>query len=259
MFRPLTASLLVHLGVAGGLWWALSADVSDFDPSGALLGDTTAVDLIGEELAFAGAEGQPSEADEAAGAEPAAPTNAAPNDRAGESPAPTPTPAPASKPARAASTKGDLGGGASDNGGMFGAVGERNAADLATAFVRGFPQVASVDPAWSKVPFGPMSNAVVEIELAEDGRIVGHQVHSAPTPLDRAIERTLGLIRGRRFTARGAKTKLVMRCRVTADTVHDGLHGDVFAVGASFTGKTGNAFFALASGRRIDVDVALGR
>jgi hypothetical protein len=104
-----------------------------------------------------------------------------------------------------------------------------------------------------------MANAVIELELSEEGRIVGHRVLSAPPPLDQAVERTVGLIKGRKFTARSAKTKLVLKCVVSADIVHDGLHGEVFAVGASFVGKSGNAFFALASGRRVDVDVSLGR
>lgn len=258
MFRFAVASLSLHLAIAFGVWWFKSADTSDFDPSGALLGDTTAVDLVGEELANQGAEGNLGEGTASA-------TDTAP------APAPQREPESGDKPnkasgetraAKAASDpgeQGELGGGAAHNGGLFGAVGERNAADLATAFVRGFPQVASVDPAWAHIALGPMGKAVVELELAEDGRIVGHRVLSAPTPLDRAIDRTVGLIRGRKFTSRGAKTKLVMSCTVSPDTVHDGLHGDVFAVGASFTGKSGNAFFALASGRRIDIDVALGR
>src|SRR4029079_13852649 len=37
----------------------------------------------------------------------------------------------------------------------FGAVGERGAVDLATAFTRGFPQAASADPIWARAPFGP--------------------------------------------------------------------------------------------------------
>jgi hypothetical protein len=44
---------------------------------------------------------------------------------------------------------------------------------------------------------------------------------------------------------------------VTPDSVHDGLHGDVFAIGGSFAGGEGSAFFALAIGRRIDVRVHL--
>jgi hypothetical protein len=45
------------------------------------------------------------------------------------------------------------------------------------------------------------------------------------------------------------------------DDVHDGLHGDVFALsGGSFSGEVGTAFFALPAaggGRRIDVELRL--
>jgi hypothetical protein len=42
---------------------------------------------------------------------------------------------------------------------------------------------------------------------------------------------------------------------VSNDSVHDGLHGDVFALGGSFSETEGDAFFALAVGRRIDVRI----
>jgi hypothetical protein len=50
--------------------------------------------------------------------------------------------------------------------------------------------------------------------------------------------------------------------RLSRDDVHDGLHGDVFALsGGSFAGDVGNAFFALppkdGPGRRLDLEVRL--
>ncbi|MEO6419365.1 MAG: hypothetical protein ABIP39_08175, partial [Polyangiaceae bacterium] len=57
------------------------------------------------------------------------------------------------------------------------------------------------------------------------------------------------------FTARAAVTVLHVGATVSPDVVHDGLHGDVFAIGGSFEGRQGNAFFALAAGRRIDLVV----
>jgi hypothetical protein len=65
----------------------------------------------------------------------------------------------------------------------------------------------------------------------------------------------LALIKGRPFVAKGKVTKLHLVAVVSADSVHDGLHGDVFAIGGSFAGAEGSAFFALAIGRRIDVRV----
>ena len=70
------------------------------------------------------------------------------------------------------------------------------------------------------------------------------------------IQRTLALIRGRAFTARGATTRLRVTGRVSPDEVHDGFHGDVFAIGRSFTAREGSAFFALAIGRRVDIRIS---
>ncbi len=262
MLRFVIVSLGTHVLLAGAvvlvaLHGGPEDDVPDFDPSGALLGETMTLDLEHGEVAQAGAEAAPGDEAAAPGAAEAAPEPTPVVKAAGEG-------AEASKPApratRATSAGGgEAGGGADKDVGLFGAVGERSAADLATAFVRGFPQVASVDPAWAKVKLGPLASATIELTLSEEGRIVAHDVISAPEPLAQALDRTVGLLRGRKFTARGAKTKLTLKCVVSADSVYDGLHGEVFAVGASFAGKTGNAFFALASGRRIDVDVSLGR
>ena len=59
----------------------------------------------------------------------------------------------------------------------------------------------------------------------------------------------------RSFTATRATTRLHVVATVSQDQVHDGLHGDVFAIGGSFAGTEGSGFFALAIGRRIDVRV----
>jgi hypothetical protein len=50
-------------------------------------------------------------------------------------------------------------------------------------------------------------------------------------------------------------TRLRIIAKVAPDEVHDGLHGEVFAIGGSFGTAQGSAFFALAIGRRIDVQV----
>jgi hypothetical protein len=59
-------------------------------------------------------------------------------------------------------------------------------------------------------------------------------------------------------------TRIRVSARVTRDDVHDGLHGDVFALsGGSFVGDLGSAFFALppsaGPGRRVDVELRLLR
>ena len=139
---------------------------------------------------------------------------------------------------------------------LYGAVGERSAADLATAFTRGFPQAASADPVWRSAPLGSAGEANVVLTLDESGHIESTQILGSPSPaLASAIRRTLALIKGRPFVAKGKVTKLHLVAAVSADSVHDGLHGDVFAIGGSFSGVEGSAFFALAIGRRIDVRV----
>ncbi|HTB76853.1 MAG TPA: hypothetical protein VK762_26590 [Polyangiaceae bacterium] len=147
---------------------------------------------------------------------------------------------------------------------LFGAVGVRFASDLATTFTRAFPQAASADPLWSAAPFGAASSAELTLVLDDEGHLARTTVSGSPSPaLRRGIDRTLALLgTGRAFTAHGAVTRIRLSSRVSRDDVHDGLHGDVFALsGGSFSGDVGNAFFALppaaGPGRRIDVELRL--
>ncbi|MGA7122900.1 MAG: hypothetical protein WBY94_22555 [Polyangiaceae bacterium] len=146
---------------------------------------------------------------------------------------------------------------------LFGAVGVRFATDLATTFTRAFPQAASADRIWSSVPFGSAGRADVTLVLDKDGRLARSGIDGSPSSALRgSIERTLVLLGTRDFTARGAVTRLRMTARVSRDDVHDGLHGDVFALSAgSFSGDVGSAFFALppagGPGRRVDVEIRL--
>jgi hypothetical protein len=147
---------------------------------------------------------------------------------------------------------------------IFGAVGVRYAADLATTFTRAFPQAASADPLWMAADFGSAGTADVTLSLDDDGHLASTAIGGTPSiALRHGIERTLVLLGSRPFTARGAVSRLHLRARVGRDDVHDGLHGDVFALsGGSFSGDTGAAFFALppaggSPGRRIDIELRL--
>jgi hypothetical protein len=147
---------------------------------------------------------------------------------------------------------------------LFGAVGVRFATDLPTTFTRLFPQAASADPAWLQSAFGSAGVAEVTLVIDDAGHIVSETVGGSPSPaLRQGIERTLAAVRARTFTARAALTKLRVTARVQRDEVHDGLHGDVFALsGGSFAGDVGTAFFALpaaGAGRRVDVELRLVR
>jgi hypothetical protein len=145
----------------------------------------------------------------------------------------------------------------------FGAVGVRYATDLAATFTRAFPQAASADAIWSTAPFGSAGLAEVTLVLDEEGRLSGSAIAGTPSPaLRRGIERTLAILGSRAFTSSAPSTRLRVTARVARDDVHDGLHGDVFALsGGSFAGDVGTAFFALppgaGPGRRVDVELRL--
>jgi hypothetical protein len=139
---------------------------------------------------------------------------------------------------------------------VFGAVGDRAAIDLVTAFTRGFPQAASADPVWATAPFGAAGEAIVTLRIDGEGTWVGGEVGGSPSAALRAgVARTLAFLRTRTFTATGPVTRLRVTAKVAPDQVHDGLHGEVFAIGGSFDAAQGSAFFALAIGRRIDLQV----
>jgi len=146
--------------------------------------------------------------------------------------------------------------GSSGSQALFGAVGDRSAADLAKAFTRDFPQAASGDPIWRSAPLGAAGEATILMTLDDSGHIADVQIiGNASGPLAQGLRRTMTLIKGRPFVARSKVTKLRVSASVSSDTVHDGLHGDVFAIGGSFAEGEGSAFFALNIGRRVDLRV----
>ena len=138
---------------------------------------------------------------------------------------------------------------------LYGAVGERSAVDLVPAFQRAFAQTASADPSWQAAPLGSVSKASLLVLLDETGHISGSSLGGGASPaLASSVQRTLALLSHRPFVAHGARTTLKLAAQVTADTTHDGLHGDRFALGVGET-----AWFALPSGRRIDLHIVAAR
>lgn len=178
-------------------------------------------------------------------------------------PAPTAAPASTSSPAAARAPAATAAMRPAAVPALFGAIGVRFATDLATTFTRAFPQAGSADPVWTSVPFGSAGRAEVTLALDTEGHLAASEVTGTPSPaLRRSIERTLALLAPRAFTSRAAITVLRVSAHVSHDDVHDGLHGDVFALSAgSFSGDVGAAFFALppssGPGRRVDVEVRL--
>ncbi len=134
----------------------------------------------------------------------------------------------------------------------YGAVGERGAFDLVPTFARAFVQAASADPIWATAPLGDAGSLDLAFYIDEHGALLGTGTTGAGSEaLERGVKRTIALIGGRTFYANGAETRIRVRAKIVSDEVHDGLHGEVFAIGASGS----SAFFALAIGRRIDVEI----
>jgi hypothetical protein len=242
LFAALSASL--HLAGVGGLWRVSRDRGLAFDPdSRTLAGDTIDV-------------------------EPAPPTAPDPEQGAGDigSAGPSADRSQIDRSVRSARphATGVASGTATSSAVLFGAVGARFAMDLATGLTRAFPQAASADPIWQRAPIGSAGSAEVVLVLDEDGRLSTMSVLGAPSPaLRRGLERALALLQPRPFTAHTPVTRLRVTARVSRDELHDGLHGDVFALsGGSFAGEVGTAFFALppqdgASGRRVDIELRL--
>ena len=169
----------------------------------------------------------------------------------------TARPSHAGRPSAGRETAGDgETGGATTSGLTFGATGDRSATDLLTAITHGFAQGASGDASWRTAPLGSAGDATLTITLAEDGHIESESVSGNPSPaLASGIRRTMALIRGRPFVAKGKVTRLHLTATISNDAVHDNSGSDVFAIGRSVAGGEGHGWFALSVGRRIDLRV----
>lgn len=254
---PLTLilSLSAHAGVAATFFLASRVSEPE-EPALSTSGETFELPAPEtEDVPLANASPSPESASPPAEAEGEAPAHLTP--RAHRAPKAERT-SRIGRPSGGRSDPGEEDGVGSGPAKLYGAVGERSATDLATAFTRGFPQAASADPMWRSASMGSAGDAVVILTLDESGHLEATQTTGNPSPaLTSAIRRTLSLIKSRPFVAKGRVTKLHLSATVSKDTVHDGLHGDVFAIGGSFAAGEGSAFFALAIGRRIDVRVRL--
>jgi hypothetical protein len=141
----------------------------------------------------------------------------------------------------------------------FGAVGERGAVEIVPFFQRAFVQMASADPVWTKASFGTAGSTTLTLTIDGSGHLTGSNLGAgAGAALASSIARTLPLLAHRSFTAKGARSVLNLTAHVSPDAVHDGLHGNVFAIGvtsADGSGASGTAWFSLTSGRRINLTI----
>jgi hypothetical protein len=137
-----------------------------------------------------------------------------------------------------------------------GAVDNPSAVDVAVMFTRTFPVIASADAAWGDAAFGDHGKAIVTIHIDGEGHVQATNIEGNPTPVFRqAIDKALLGMKGRPLTAKKTTTRLLLQGTLEGDAVHDDWHGRVFALGKTFSGESGSAFFSLAIGRRFDLVV----
>jgi hypothetical protein len=224
-------SLLLHVGMGGMATWASRRSHDDHaKPKPAFAGETFDVAGVVEERVAAPITGT------------AAPEIAAPGEtaRAIANPA---------APHAASTTNAP----AVDVPLTYGAVGDRSASSVLVTLARGFPQAASTDDIWKTVALGDAGTATMEVELAEDGTVARWSLgQGASLALRQGIVRTMQLVGGRAFIARGAITRLKVEGRVTTDAVRDGPEA-VYAIHSEHDGDKASAYFSLSTGRRIDL------
>jgi hypothetical protein len=135
-------------------------------------------------------------------------------------------------------TKDGMTGGSGSQPGTYGAVGDRSAQDLRSAFLRAFALTASANPAWAKAPIGSLGEVTINITLDESGHITDYKIGGSPSALLRSgLESTMQLVKNRPFTSQGKTTKLHFAASITEGG------GGVFGVDASgsFTLPVGHA------------------
>ena len=130
---------------------------------------------------------------------------------------------------------------------------------LPKAFTRAIPAASSGDAAWQRLPLGRAGKAKVALTIDADGVITRTDVHRpVPQHLERLIDRTVLALRGGHFVlvgaSEGAQTLLleasISRRRVTAAPLQLGYD-------APRPEHAGRAYFQLASGRFVEVEVSI--
>lgn len=142
----------------------------------------------------------------------------------------------------------------------FGAEGPPGARSLARSFTRAIAPANQADAFWSSAPPGDAGAVEVALSLDDDGHLeVTRTAESAPPALAALVKRTVALLRGGTYAARGGASgplvlRLVVRVRdVSAANVQG---GDV-ELDWAFEGGKGHASFLREGGRRVDVTVSV--
>jgi hypothetical protein len=144
------------------------------------------------------------------------------------------------------------------------AAGERN---LAKAFTRAIPAAVSKDSIWSELPLGPAGKARIEFTIDEEGKIASAEPEAEPEQqLQRLLRRTLALLKSGRFALTSGEQAGTETLELEATISERAASDDEFAnprdpIHLGFepptADKAGRAFFTLASGRHVEIEVRL--
>lgn len=140
------------------------------------------------------------------------------------------------------------------------------------AFTRAVPRIALADKVWHRLPLGAAGSAVFEIELDEQGKVVGQgKVLDEPFPaqhLARIIGRTVLLLRNRTFAPAGdAAVPIRQRFELSAEIRQEPALDDTFAEPEDLRQighfldptrvRPGRANFTYNSGRQVELTLRL--
>jgi len=157
--------------------------------------------------------------------------------------------------------------------GAFGASGQpAGERDLGKAFTRALPRATSSDSVWERLPIGYSARVYARLETDAEGHVVATDAWldgdaAAPPPeLVRLVRRGVGLLGTGQFAlpggvARGTQT-LRIDVRLEQGSRSDDLlaePGDTVELGFEppRPGRPGRAFFRKASGRTLEMRVAI--
>jgi hypothetical protein len=155
-------------------------------------------------------------------------------------------PAPASSAATSASTAA-----------TFGSEGATGVRDLARAFTRAISPANQADATWSELPVGPAGSVDLVLTLDADGHLESPRPSaSTPAPLAKLVTRTVALLRGGTYAARGGAATVTLHLSVDVrDVAVAPVEGGTIELAWGFDAGVGHASFIRSGGRRVDITV----
>ena len=141
--------------------------------------------------------------------------------------------------------------------GTFGSEGATGVRDLARAFTRAISPANQADSTWSELPTGPAGTVELTLSLDADGHLESvRPAPSTPAHLAKLVTRTLALLRGGTYAARGASATVTLRLSVDVrDVAVAPVEGGTIELAWGFDAGVGHASFVRSGGRRVDITV----